>query len=1104
VAYIILSILAVIGKMDGFHTRSERKQLEATYNGILISPTAGWFAFVDVSGAVEDLKARVCLWDFAAHALRTEDSEFVGQLVLGFLYRTPSAFDSYNALMIVDRERVVHFLAVPDLRFESKYPFGVTSAVLSADGMRFLTSAEPSGVTLGDRSTNRSIRDFPGMGRCGFSPDSRYAVTERTSGTSGDTDASLVRIDVWDARDARYVAGLRGTVIENLYFAQDSRHVVTEHEDHEVRVWTTKDFASAFAIPSGENQIVTDISADGHWLLARSWDDAGPIRLYDLQSGRSFEPHDCRTARRSLTQGWAGLTAGRVFSSPFADPQQLPLFSNCGTRIITACGLCAFAEDIPEFQTVPALVAAYIPLRLENGKLQPASPSDMLRARADYTSLRKGPQAPDAVRCRLQLVEQQRSSGRLEQALESWMSEIPSKSSLDLATAGRSDEVAHRLSDDFLSRGGLYERRRRYASALSDYRTASKLAETDPGPLKALAWLLATCPDTTLRNSREAVESARKARTWMQADDWEWLALYAAACAANGNWMVAVTNQEKALRLLPEGRKGRWLANYQERLRLYQSGRCYERQEFLDFLGNDLVARWDFDEPPHADVLTASVDRAPVRLNWNVASVGTPRGHVLKFEGDYGYADCGPLRLPDPISAITVAAWGRWDDVQREGRSPTIVSWGLSWMLLRSPETGAIAFECGGLNVPANAPHSHVIGRTPLLNDGRWHHFTGVFDGAGLNVYVDGALDGSADAAGAIPFDAGGVWVGLGESTRKQWRGLVDDVRVYAVALSAEEIAGLYYRGKSRHDDLFYVDAGNTRTITLPTKAVRLRAGLATDTGKVLADQWRVSWTLSAGPRNVRFVPRNDIPDPCVIFSGPGVYELRCTVEKDRRKADDTVPVVVFPEDFGGLVAHYTFDEGDARDNSGQEIDAIVKGGARIVSDDQRGRVLRLSEEGDYVDCSADPRFDVNEVVTVAAWVKVALFDKNHQSIVTKGDSAWGLCRNHQSDRLRFACGGMEGLETWPGPIGTTRVNDQKWHHVVGVCDVVQMYLYVDGRQDSSVKVARPIRINDEPVYIGENAEQPGRCWNGWIDDVRIYNRALSAEEIARLYEDTK
>jgi hypothetical protein len=36
---------------------------------------------------------------------------------------------------------------------------------------------------------------------------------------------------------------------------------------------------------------------------------------------------------------------------------------------------------------------------------------------------------------------------------------------------------------------------------------------------------------------------------------------------------------------------------------------------------------------------------------------------------------------------------------------------------------------------------------------------------------------------------------------------------------------------------------------------------------------------------------------------------------------------------------------------------------------------------------------------------------------------------------------------------------------------------------------------------IGDNAQQPGRHWNGWIDEVRIYSYALSAAEVAELYQ---
>jgi len=50
------------------------------------------------------------------------------------------------------------------------------------------------------------------------------------------------------------------------------------------------------------------------------------------------------------------------------------------------------------------------------------------------------------------------------------------------------------------------------------------------------------------------------------------------------------------------------------------------------------------------------------------------------------------------------------------------------------------------------------------------------------------------------------------------------------------------------------------------------------------------------------------------------------------------------------------------------------------------------------------------------------------------------------------------------------------------------------------VGVSGPIAQNTEPVLIGENAASRGRPFNGWLDDVRLYNRGLSAEEIRALY----
>ena len=78
-------------------------------------------------------------------------------------------------------------------------------------------------------------------------------------------------------------------------------------------------------------------------------------------------------------------------------------------------------------------------------------------------------------------------------------------------------------------------------------------------------------------------------------------------------------------------------------------------------------------------------------------------------------------------------------------------------------------------------------------------------------------------------------------------------------------------------------------------------------------------------------------------------------------------------------------------------------------------------------------------------------------------------------------------------------VNDGQWHHIVGVYDGAKLCLYVDGRLDNSVEVSKSIDTNDAPVCIGGHSEKGERCWNGLIDEVRIYDYALSQNEIAAL-----
>ena len=207
----------------------------------------------------------------------------------------------------------------------------------------------------------------------------------------------------------------------------------------------------------------------------------------------------------------------------------------------------------------------------------------------------------------------------------------------------------------------------------------------------------------------------------------------------------------------------------------------------------------------------------------------------------------------------------------------------------------------------------------------------------------------------------------------------------------------------------------------------------------------------------------------------------------------------------GRLVAWWKFDDGSGdivADSSGFGRNGKLIGDPNWI-DGIAGGALEFDGDGDYVDMGKDPDFDIKNQITVSVWIKVNAFDKDWQNVISKGDRAWRLQRNWNKSTLEFACSGLVVPGTDWGPVfGNMDVNDGHWHHVAGVYDRQNIYLYIDGNLDASTTAAGNIRVNDEPVYIGENSQTPNRFWNGLIDDVRIYSYALSAEEISEIAQN--
>ena len=81
---------------------------------------------------------------------------------------------------------------------------------------------------------------------------------------------------------------------------------------------------------------------------------------------------------------------------------------------------------------------------------------------------------------------------------------------------------------------------------------------------------------------------------------------------------------------------------------------------------------------------------------------------------------------------------------------------------------------------------------------------------------------------------------------------------------------------------------------------------------------------------------------------------------------------------------------------------------------------------------------------------------------------------------------------------------DNQWHHVVGVYDGITAKIYVDKVLVGSTSKSGNLQTNTNRVNIGRNpigdAVNGERYWNGKLDEVMIWNRALSSSEISSLY----
>jgi hypothetical protein len=190
--------------------------------------------------------------------------------------------------------------------------------------------------------------------------------------------------------------------------------------------------------------------------------------------------------------------------------------------------------------------------------------------------------------------------------------------------------------------------------------------------------------------------------------------------------------------------------------------------------------------------------------------------------------------------------------------------------------------------------------------------------------------------------------------------------------------------------------------------------------------------------------------------------------------------------------------ENAVNDLSGHENNGIVKGDIEWV-EGIFGRAVRTNApRGNYIEIPDDSSltFTESSTLTMMAWV-YPMDEKGYADILTKDD--WiSLQVKANNAVLNFSAGGWQRGEAF----GSVPRNwNNNWHHVAGVCDGRTLKVYMDGDLMVSKEISQPgvIGPTDKPWNIGRNATNTERFFNGYIDEVKIYNKALSQKEIMHL-----
>jgi hypothetical protein len=394
---------------------------------------------------------------------------------------------------------------------------------------------------------------------------------------------------------------------------------------------------------------------------------------------------------------------------------------------------------------------------------------------------------------------------------------------------------------------------------------------------------------------------------------------------------------------------------------------------------------------------------------------------------------------------------------------------------------------------------------SPVLN--HWHHVAVTRSGSLFSFYVDGALNSTAASSVAIPNANAPLTIGEAENSFFLG-GLEDEIAIYNRALGSGEIAAIYNAGAAGKCGLPPVILKQPQSQTV---AVGANASFAVGAAGTppFSYQWQFNGTSIGGATSSVLALTNVQPTQA------GSYTIQVTSLYGSATSSNAIltinPAPPCAPPPSGLVSWWR-GEGDCLDAIGTNNGTLQNGAtfaAGLV-----GQSFAFDGVNDYVKIPRAAGLDVGGQVTIDFWMKADPSSPIGSRVAgLVGSDYYGMeIGTAQAGVYLFVStdGGATFVTTADANGGGASFPTGEWHHVAGTCDGARLQFYLDGQpwgKPTSVTGTISAMLASSFVTIGSEDGRTRfpfcigtRYFNGLVDEVDIFNRALSASEIAAIY----